>query len=492
MRTVEAQLEEVRAELEDPNYENAVSVLGGLLHPDATAEDVRAVAAIVRPEDFDNEPFRLVAEAIFAVGMNGRAGAYSEQLVLAELRDRGDRRVTAALLVDLRKVSSAATVEYFAQKIRHAADLRNLHLTYLDASYRAQRGEESPSAILADVDEKLTLHRKRMGGGGLQTEGLDALLARDLPLPAPIIDGRILDEGKLLVLVGPPGSAKTWILLQLAHGLARADEAWLGARIFGPVRVLLLFGEGGPAVLKARVSNILGALGPLPEGCGIEVWTPAEDSIDLLNEDDLVRLEATITAGEFGLVIVDPLADFHSGEEDNLTFRTITRALRAIMARTGVSFAVAHHPRKRGLFTKAGSGEEGRGGIALLGAADAWLTLEPDPEDQRQKTLHFAKLKDAAPPAPWGLEQTETGVVVFTGTRVRKAGDPKVSGPDLVEFLRENGPSTLREMCDEFGGVDRQTIYRAMGRLDDSSAIFKTGEKRGRAELYGLRSEVSP
>jgi len=459
-----------------------VAVLGGLL---LDPEQVEAVSPVLTPSDF----YRTSHAVLFRAILELHEATSSVDLVMLRghledgdhLEAVGGEDYLAHLMA---AVPSAANVSHYADRVRIQAGRRAAILAGHELIRMAHEGE--PLAAFRPRVEHVLTRVEAAAGAPLTTGTVSTLRNMDISPPEAVVQDRILASGHLLVIVGDGGAGKSWLTLDLAVRLSGAGGAWVEHETCGPLRVLYLGAEETEGSLLERL-DVLERAGLRADGERLVYWTPGAEAIDLQNPVDRGRLEQTITAGRFDVVVGDPLAELRVGAEGNDEFLEMFRALRGVRARTGCSMVFAHHTKKKNEHTRAGDGDRSRGGTALRNCSDTFLVLERDGETDR-RLLYYSKQKHLLGPEPRPaiLEPGEGGVFVFTG-RLEEAGGRRRSldVPAILSAIETAGTEG-RSVGDlvEMTGASRATVYRTLEPLLVSGQVMKW--KRGRASIYGL------
>jgi hypothetical protein len=305
-----------------------------------------------------------------------------------------------------------------------------------------------------------------------------------------------LAYGKLALVDGDPGLGKSAMTLDLAARVS-AGKAFPDGAECEPGGVVLLSAEDGlkdtirPRLdsAGADVDRIL-SLATVPDEKGHERY--------LSIPEDLLLIEKGIRRVGAGLLIVDPLMAFLSGETNSHRDQDIRRALAPLAGlaeRTGAAVLVIRHLNK----TSANNPlYRGGGSIGIIGAARMAFVVGKDPQKENRRVLASTKNNLAMPPASlmFGLEEAENGSV-----RVSWLGSSEVSAKNLlatpqdhehadarseaVEFLKEvlaDGALPAKQVIEEAedAGIAEKTLRRAKKRLD--VIVYRentTGEKRG-------------
>ena len=239
--------------------------------------------------------------------------------------------------------------------------------------------------------------------------GIDAteLLKIEFP-PAPWLVSGLITKGGTAVAAGEPKAGiKTWMLIEIAVAIAT------GTRAFGEFyaeqgRVAFFFAEDQAQSVRNRVRAIL-AGGDRTIAPSQLLLQPRGEFIDVLKDDDLAWVIASARRlGKIDLLVLDPLRDVHSGEEDKSdSMRDVMRRLRLLGEVIGCTVAVSHHVPKQTKDTAARRpGQNLRGSSAIHGSIDSGLYIQPADSDG---TTTFAagvisQVKNARSAGAFGLE----------------------------------------------------------------------------------------
>jgi hypothetical protein len=242
----------------------------------------------------------------------------------------------------------------------------------------------------------------------LQVIDLPELLTRAFPPRQNLIGPALLIRQGLAVLGGSPRVGKSLLCTNLA--LCRAlDRPWCGFTL-APGATVYVQAEIPEARLQERVRLMLDGLDPRPAPPAGRLYTITRRNLFIdtaPGRDALVRALdtlATTAPTPPDLLILDPLARFYSGDENNQ--REVGRfvaTLDALIERFAVGILVPHHPSKPIKGDVKQGGARLRGVSGLWAAADAtwWLTKAPD-----GLTLSFEDLRHGEPPAPLYLQRS--------------------------------------------------------------------------------------
>jgi 5S rRNA maturation endonuclease (ribonuclease M5) len=419
----------------------------------------------------------------------------------------------------------ARQVSQWAQSV--AASIRVLHL-YADDSKRdvsdwldeghtidelvqvAASVEPIETGVLADAWQ-LELAKARedvdraLGTHNLHERkplfGIDAteLLKAQFPPAQWLVSGLITKGGTTVAAGEPKAGIKTWMLLEIAVAVAT------GTRAFGEFyaehgRVAIFFAEDQAQSVRNRIrATLAGADRTLAPGSLL--LQPRGEFIDILKDEDLAWVVASARKiGRLDLLVLDPLRDIHSGEEDKSdSMREVMRRLRLLGEVIGCTIAITHHVPKA---TKDNAtrrpGQNLRGSSAIHGSIDSGLYIQPGDSDG---TNAFAagvtsQVKSARSAGAFGLElailddengeavsaswvhSTEAPAVNLTPAQARKAEKDRSDDDKLFEFIRAKAAGgefftarLLRTMASS-GDVSQYRIRCSIERLLKQRRVF--------------------
>jgi hypothetical protein len=255
--------------------------------------------------------------------------------------------------------------------------------------YEDARGDPQPARPhlhLIDFSGE-TLSNKHRRSAAQSSKFAALSLAELLALPPQkwMVEGLFPERG-LAVIYGAPGSAKTFLALDLAFCVASGGGEWFGRNV-----------SGGPVVMVAG-EGVQGLAGRARAYCAEKMNTDAEPSARL----HIVPHPPNLFAGEAdefaesvlpirpSLVVIDTLARSSVGADENSArdMGAVISAADSIGKKMGCLVMLVHHAGKAG-------GE--RGSSALRGAADAMFEVRRHDDGTRELVLSgsTAKMKDA-------------------------------------------------------------------------------------------------
>lgn len=221
----------------------------------------------------------------------------------------------------------------------------------------------------------------------------------NLPEPKWLVEG-LFEQDALVMLVGPPGSFKSFLAIDWGLSLA-IGRPW-NNRPTKPSRVLYALGEGKASLLKRIQAWIVhnkltrAEFNMLNANFRITFDVPQlavpREAVEFIDELDVDGFNPT-------LLVIDTLARSYVGKNENdpmdagVWVESVDR-----LRQKGMTVLVLHHTKKNAEF-----GLKYRGTTAFLGAMDTSFVLERNPEGHRgYAKLTCDKQKDhIEPPDIW-------------------------------------------------------------------------------------------
>lgn len=226
----------------------------------------------------------------------------------------------------------------------------------------------------------------------------------DLPKRQWIVPG-ILARTFLTGLIAPSGAGKTQLLAQTCLAIAANRPDIVSAETIAQTAIWCWNQEDDLTELKRRIGAAILHFGidwdraPIYLDSGVEkpLILVARDKDGNLRETKYVnKMIKHMRDKGIGVLIIDPLVEFHHADENNnVEMRIVGAALRRIAVEANAAVIVGHHTRKpEGGKSDgfAGSADSGRGASALQGVTRIMFTL------------YTMGLKDAK---EWGIKESE-------------------------------------------------------------------------------------
>ncbi len=320
----------------------------------------------------------------------------------------------------------------------------------------------------------------------------DWLDGEDPPLDVVLGDGKdgaILPiDGKGLI-AGGTGIGKTNLLLRLGRSLCEGTPFLGRFPVPEPRTVLHVALEGSRRGLRRRLRKVWADAPPEARSRYFLVFM----QLNLGTPEDVIELERLILKARAAVVILDPLRNAHTWDEnDSRDTALLTSTVDGIIARYNCAIIAAHHDRKKPPLTKRDSGTDRiRGSTALAGWLSFCLSVE---KDKTPDTLiaEWTKVRDA-----------EEGLTELTLTFDRETLDfdatertavSKVSDDDVLTPVFHAGQDGMRgsvlvERVRLATGAGERTVKDRIRELAKSGQLieFIADEDRAkRAKSYRL------
>lgn len=240
-------------------------------------------------------------------------------------------------------------------------------------------------------------------------------------------------RGAVTVLAGPGGAGKSSLMLgwAIAAGLGETFGTFVPKEAS---RVLVYNVEDDKIEQRRRLSAALRTFGRVPLDIAGKILRAGPTGLGTLIEHDqqlgrlhetpaLKELEAALRTMKPDIVILDPLAELHNGEEnDNTVLRLVIARMRQIARDHNCAIGLLHHTRKGGT---AGDVDAVRGASALVAAGRAAFTVFPmSPEEAEELGIQG---------------NARRGYVRVDSVKSNYAAATEAAWHELVEHILDNG-----------------------------------------------------
>lgn len=282
--------------------------------------------------------------------------------------------------------------------------------------------------------------------------------AAEALLPQPPIEWIVkplFSTGTVSMVMGDPGSKKTYSLIDLAVCLASGKQ-WLDFET-KPVPVLLIDEESGVRRINRRLGDIMRghiARKDIP----LQYISLARFNLGLNGSGgspDIKMLEKKIRETKAKFIIIDALADVMPGADENAVkdVQPIFMGLRQVADATGSAIVVIHHANKGGSY---------RGSSAILGALDLLMKVE---SKNVSPNIDFTveKNRDDKPISFAAVAHFEVDHFFLTSSQSTKKEHISKPQKYVLKHLHENGATLMVDImakADSCAGTSaRQAVY---------------------------------
>jgi AAA domain len=234
--------------------------------------------------------------------------------------------------------------------------------------------EHDIAAALADVKAALGTARsaKRAPLFGITAA---ELLGKTFTADQWLVTGLITRGGTGVISGIPKAAKKTWLATEIAIAVATGTKV-CGEFPAAEGRVAYFYAEDMERQVHNRIRALIAGAERSPEfAIRLHLQTRGE-FLDVMSDDDLAWIVASgRKLGVLSLLVLDPLRDIHSAEEDKSDgMRDVMRRLRLLGELLGCTVLAVHHAGKPGEATaKRGGGQRMRGSGAIHGSTDSGI-----------------------------------------------------------------------------------------------------------------------
>ena len=202
-------------------------------------------------------------------------------------------------------------------------------------------------------------------------------------VPPRYLIKRLIMDGGTAAISGEPKSAKTWLAIECAIGVAT------GGRVLGqydalPGNVAYFFTEDMVEAIKTRIAALLAGQGKTHAVLDRTFHAqPRGHHIDITRPEDCARVIASArlierNSGKLKLLVLDPLRNIHNEDEDKSgDMVRVFECLKMIGKLLDCTILLVHHAKKatQSSGSKRG-GQKMRGSSAMHGFLDSGLYLD--------------------------------------------------------------------------------------------------------------------
>lgn len=302
----------------------------------------------------------------------------------------------------------------------------------------------------------------------------DALKVRE-PIRWVIED--LFSEGSVSIVVGAPGSKKTYSMLDAGICVALGAN-WLGYKTMQG-SVLIVDEESGSRRISNRLAACIRGHGA-GESIPIHFTTLAQ--LNMRDEYDCACLEDLIKERSAKLVLIDALADVMPDADENAVkdVQPVFMALRGISDRTHCAIVIIHHSNKSGGY---------RGSTSISGAVDVMLKVASK-SDSPNIDFSFEKARDVEPFKFSAVAHFEPEKFWLTSSSaVARAKPLSRAEDDVMRYLRDNGASDTKTIIAAAVGNKPQTVRQAIQSLKRVQLIRRVdGNGKGTMATYEVVS----
>lgn len=437
------------------------SILGCML---LDKESISTSLNHLSAEDFYREQHQHIFSLI--KNMNEKGKPVDVITVTAEAKDNGglERCGSIVYITDLiNSIPTTANLQNYIDIVKEKSKKRE------DVKIREQLvkdiQEGHPLNEILSVYSKVEdiIHEKEKA----PTWEISKFLKQDFKEPTAYCKGLIYPRG-ILGIFGQPKSYKTFLVINMALALA-TGKTFLNFEISAPVKTLILQAELSDGRLQERMSKMTPYYG-IPEG---KLYIRTIRGAFLNDTKGLAEVSAIIRAIKPEVIIIDPLIEFFTGDENkaqdmNSLFTNLEKLLT-----DNRSIILVHHLRKPNN-NGGDSFSQIRGSSVVYGKLDAGIHISPFVDGQ--VVLDFT-CRNISKPEKFIATIDENLIFRYS----KEFGASKVKDSHIIEALKNKGEIPMQELKDTVSEVcecEPETVRKHITRMIKAGTLIKSGGTR--------------
>jgi hypothetical protein len=196
---------------------------------------------------------------------------------------------------------------------------------------------------------------------------------------------QLIPENSVSFIAGDKGTTKSWLALETAMSVAMGKDV-AGKYKVKQGNVLYLQLEDGLAIVAPRYHKLTRGYNNKPSHTAFKIYVGSEVKFD--NVEIFEEIKAIIKDFKPILVVIDTLAQSHSGEENSAKeMSAVINRFKAIRDEFSATVLIVHHVKKGMDQTK----KEMRGSSVIKAGAEAILTIDYDSANGMSATHVYTK-----------------------------------------------------------------------------------------------------
>lgn len=283
--------------------------------------------------------------------------------------------------------------------------------------------------------------------------------------------------GTVNVVVGEPGSKKTWVLLDKAVCIATGRD-WLG-HATKQTSVLIIDEESGQHRLSARMKAVLNSH---DNPKLVPIYFSSLAGLDLRKTADVMAIVEQAKAVNAQYIVMDALADLAPGSDENSVkdMMPVMIALRTIAVKTQAAIDIIHHSNKGGGY---------RGSSVIKSSCDSMVSIASNTESPK---IHLSVLKSRdATPSPFFATVVfyEDSTSIYLGCNKDK---PEFTASEVavLSYIKLKGKVSKPEIMQNSDGCSPTTARDAIYSLAKKGYIVRCDDSttgRGNVAVYTIK-----
>jgi hypothetical protein len=451
----------------------------------AIAGEVAAVEAEgIRSEMFADAAARRVFEAAQKCSAEGRA--FDEATAGDVLADIVEGREPSLVAVEMMEsYTSAAQLPAYAYEVREAWARRRKATAHAAIAEALRDGK--PEVIPYYEKQLVEVEAEEIGDGGrLELVGNTELVARNTPIPPPLVDG-LVNQGELVLVVAPAKTGKSWYALQLARAIASGGQFLGRTTAKGPV--VFINTEIPSVYWESRCRALENAMGKAGD---IQLFHACTRGMKLTVDNIVPMLRRAIVAKglkQVAAIFIDPFYTLASGvdENDSGAVATIMLGLQRLAEELGAAVVVVHHCGKGDAVGKSVL-DMARGSSAFVGSVDSFIGLAKLADG---RVLFRGLRRNGGDPLPRYLRfeyplWVDAGEVEDEFPAPKPEGDRKRTVGDIMEAFAFDGESLTGADIQARTKIPKTSLYRLLKEAVDGGHLLRDGDRYRPIEGNGV------
>jgi len=316
---------------------------------------------------------------------------------------------------------------------------------------------------------------------------LSQLLTRPTPQCSWLVES-LLPRGGVMGLAGDPGTAKTWLILELARAVA-TGRPFLDRFATQQGPALIIDEENGEARLQRRLARIMNQR---PDDCPIHIASMC--GVNLSHDRWVDSLHSKVTEIKPSLILFDSLIRVHRGGENSAEdMATLFSVFTSFRHEFGCAIVFTHHLRKMGFIRDLG--QRVRGSTDILAYVDSMLGMT---KVETAFTLWHLKNRDGdvIKPLALSVQDTDSNTTVIRVTaEVDEESSKREQARDLIMDALADGDKFREELMafSREAGIGDRTFASALKELESAKLIVATFEGRKKKySTFALLQSLQP
>ena len=449
---------------ETQNYANdeaEQTVLGCML---TDTGSIKIVLEHLTAQDFYREEHQNIFFLIKSMNENGKP--VDIITLTEEARNNGgiERCGSVVYISDLlNSIATTANLPHYIKIIKEKAEKRK------DAEIREQLIKDIKTGH--PLKEILPFYEKVADVAKEDTETtweVNEFLKQDFKEPMAYCKGLVYPRG-ITGIFGQPKCYKTFCVLNIAFALS-TGKPFLNFEISNPIKTLILQAELSDGRLQERMTKMTPFWGVPAEG---KLYIRTIRGAFLNETKGLSEVSAIIRAIKPEVIIIDPLIEFFTGDENLAKDMSNLFANLETLLTDDRSIILVHHLRKP---NKDGgdSFAQIRGSSVIYGKLDAGIHISPLVDGQ--VVLDFAT-RNIAKPDKFIATIDENLIFHYC----KEFGATKVKDSHITEALQGKGEIPIKALADEISEICEcrpETVSKHITRMIKSGLLTKSGGTR--------------